>query len=50
MAGRFHVLKPTPREHNQRKQRVTCVTCQLKKCIGQCRWESVTDDPLTPPR
>jgi hypothetical protein len=30
------------------KLKVTCMTCGLKKCIGQCRWKAV--EPPPPPK
>jgi hypothetical protein len=28
-------------------RKVTCTTCKLKKCVGNCRWEAV-DCPREP--
>jgi hypothetical protein len=36
------VLSYSVRKQAPRKKKVTCRTCGLKKCIGNCRWETVT--------
>jgi hypothetical protein len=23
-------------------RKVTCLTCKLKKCVGRCRWQTVS--------
>jgi hypothetical protein len=34
------VLAYTVRKQSPQKKKVTCRTCGLKKCLGQCRWET----------
>jgi hypothetical protein len=33
-----------------RKAKVTCLTCNLKKCTGHCRWESPNSSRATKTR
>ena len=35
----FQILQPKLAGHTRPHQKVTCVTCQLKRCVGRCRWE-----------
>jgi hypothetical protein len=36
----FPILS-TPAAHADKKGKVTCLTCQLKKCVGRCRFEAM---------
>ncbi len=38
----FHILPSHTGLERHHKGRVTCITCQLKKCVGRCRWEFAT--------
>jgi hypothetical protein len=39
-------LLPNSASHKPRKGKVTCVTCNLKGCLGRCHFE-VVDRPQT---
>ena len=38
----FSIISLHTEGHNRSKSKITCVTCKLKKCVGQCRWEMVS--------
>jgi hypothetical protein len=38
---RFQIAASRTGGYDRPKAKVTCVTCKLKKCVGNCRWETV---------
>ena len=37
----IQVLRNQAAEHKPMKRKITCVTCNLKRCVGLCRFEAV---------
>ncbi len=35
----LHVLVKETAERKGKKRKLTCLTCQLKGCVGKCRFE-----------
>ena len=43
----FQIAAAGQAKHGGMARKVTCLTCNLKKCLGRCRWES-TGVPESP--
>jgi hypothetical protein len=43
----FQIVPNRVAAHQDKRGKVTCVTCKLKKCVGRCHFE-VVDCPRTP--
>ena len=43
----FTIVPPHTASHNDKKKKVTCLTCKLKGCVGHCRFQ-VVDCPRPP--
>jgi len=37
----FQVIANHTADHKRKKGRITCTTCDLKGCVGRCRFEAV---------
>jgi hypothetical protein len=37
----FHITPNQAASHKPKKGKLTCLTCKLKGCVAQCRWEAV---------
>ena len=35
------VIQAAHPEDKNSKPKVTCITCQLKGCVGRCKWQKV---------
>jgi len=38
----LHVIPSHTADHKGKRRKITCVTCNLKGCLGRCRFEMVT--------
>ncbi len=44
----FTIIPVQGSKHEHKKQKLTCLTCKFKKCVGRCQWEAA--DCPKPPR
>ena len=38
----FQVIANPTADHKRKQRKITCVTCDLKGCLGRCRFEAVS--------